>query len=220
MARTRRRMSKTPRKRADWVYRSDIFDEAGALLDGKGTYTPRGTAVSAGVANAVGKVLYDSHNRRSFVTMDAGNVLASLPAPARAEGGRAQMLAVQGQIIVIPSTWSIGSIVNMGFRIVELEADPIDGTASIDAAYTMMAVSAVNAQQCANFANDRDWDWEFRSNRSFETGATMGRWSIPVRFRTRRRLKPNNGYYLYVENAGSVTTTIIPWLRTLVVDEG
>jgi len=220
MARTRRRMTKTPRKRADWVYRPDIFDEAGALLDGKGTYTPRATSVSAGIANAVGKVLYDSHNRRSFATMDAGNVISSLPSYARAEGARAQMLAVKGQIVVVPSTWSAGSIVTLGFRIVELEADPIDGTASIDAAYSMMATSNVNAQQVANFANDRDWDWETRSYRSFETGATMGRWVIPVSFRTRRRLKPNNGYYLYIENAGSVSCSIIPWLRTLVVDEG
>lgn len=220
MARSRRRMARPPRKRADWVYRPDIFDEAGALIDGKGTYSPRSTSVSSGIANAVGKVLYDSHNRLSAVTADAGNVMLQLPRVARAEGSRAQILAVSGQIVVIPSTWSVGTIVTLGFRISEFEQSPLDGTASLDAGYSMLAVTNVQADVAAVWANDRSWDWETRNYRSFETGATPARWVIPVRFRCRRRLKPNMGYFLYMENSGTVSVNVIPWLRTLVVDEG
>lgn len=220
MARSRRRMTKSPRKRgprADWVYRPNVLDDTGAIIDPWGSYDPTTKSVTAGVANASLAVLYDSHNYvGSQIIPIATN--AMLRAPGRAEGARASIKMVEGTLLCTPSTWAIGSQFQLGVRFGIFPQDPFDGALFVDANYSMWQ-NLSQTDNIAYWANDRNWQKEDRFDEVFlENQATFKyRWRFPVR----RSLKPHECYAVYFETAtGSVTVNLRTFFRTLVTDEG
>lgn len=225
MARTRRRMTRSPgrrRRRADWVYRPDIHDSAGALSDDLGSYQPTGSVVTAGIAGSLFKCLYDSHNRvgGSRSPVIAGNFGGPpYPGVMRAEGARAVIHRVQGTVIVTPSVWALGSVYFLGIRFGMFEMDPASPAILIDPLYNMWGQGTAIQSKPAVWANDRMWDREFHHAESFNDNNL--RKNFRFNFRVRRRLPPGWCYGMYVETSvGSETVTVIPLLRTLVTDEG
>lgn len=215
-------MSRTPRRRrerADWVYRSNTFDAAGTLVDGLGTYEASDQPFLAGLGGGA-RVLYDSHNRFTAAQMNPGNInLPGQPRAGRAEGRRAKIRAVQGVVIVRPSTWALGSVIRFGMRFGAFEQDPASPGFLIDPNYSLWSVTTATMFQPAVWANDRNWDHERRLAVTFSDNSQL----FPLRFnfRVNRSLQPNMCYGIYMEStAGSVNLNLQFWLRTLVVDEG
>lgn len=213
---------RSARPRADWTYRSNIHDAAGALVDSLGSYEAIATTLAPGVGSAIFKCLYDSHNRVGGVRKpDAAGAtfFPSMPGPARAEGGKAKILAVQGTLQVTPVTWALGNRYTLGIRFGQFEMDPISPAILIDPLYTMLGVGTLIQSKPAQWANDRNWDREFRHTEVFNDNSQtrMFRFS----FRVRRTLRPNMAYGMFLETSnGSVNVAITPWFRALVSDEG
>jgi len=224
MARTRRKMAKPPRKRrrADWVYRSAVFDSAAGAIDDLYTYAPFTKVLGAGTANANAAILYDSHNYTAATVQglfDAPRV--RVWAPARAEGLRAFIHRVEGLIILRPSVWAAGSILSYGCRFGIYEQDPAVGAFLIDPAYSMWGLGANVQNAPAHWANDRKWQHERRFISSFTSTQTAQPFMLRFSFSVRRSLNPNECYGIYSEAAAeSVTSTEQMWFRTLVSDEG
>lgn len=229
MAKSRRRMTRSPRKRerADWVYRDNVYQAAGPF-DLLGTYTPRGTTIAAGRIGAAGKILYDSKSYINTTTQGTVGLPLPVSGASRAEGSKAKILAVEGMIFFTPSTWALGSTLLAGFRIGIFEQSPISGNIQVDAQYAMWSEDLDVSSNPAIWAN-RPFSWERRVFKRFTVGNEQVAWGLPVSFRTKRTLAPSQCFALYVEGAdasqgltgaSSVTFVIQPWLRTLVVDEG
>lgn len=223
MARSKRRMTKSPRgARADWVFRSDLHDEAGGLIDPFGTYEQAPVSLPAGDTNSVGQVLYDSHNYIANAVAMSANVPIFQPRAARAEGGRARILAVKGVVMITPSQWALGNAYLLGMRFGIFEQDPTSGALLVPAEYNMWGFAGAptqNATKPSVFANQRNWDLEVRFQRAF--GDSGDRFNHLVSFRCRRSLRPHEAYGVYCALApGSTTSAVAFWLRSLVVDEG
>jgi len=226
VARSRRRAkgSRRSKPRADWVYRDHMYDEAGALINSQGTYNNLPTVLAPAPANALGKILYDS---KSFMKHAAGStpfVPLVMAGSARAEGKRAQIMAVQGMISIRPSTWALGSNLVVGIRFGVFEQDPGTGGILVDPSYSMFASFANVALSAANWANDGQWDRERRVYVTFSDNSQV--YNHYFFFRTRRFLKGHECYAVYLEannqsgTTGSVNSNVTLWLRTLVSDEG
>lgn len=203
------------------MYRPNIYLADGSLHDGLGTYKPELTTVTAGLQNAYGGVLYDSKAAMAAPMENLANAaVQGMSAAGRAAGSRARVLRVQGRIYIEPSTWAVGSIVMMGFRIGVFEQDTGSHRMSIDADYTMWTVTTANHTQCATFANmSREHIWETRFMRIF--GSNDVSWTLPIDVRMKRTLRDNEGLFIYSEGeTGAVSTKLQFWLRTLVQDEG
>lgn len=225
MARSRRRMARPPRRartsrpKADWVYRSNVFDAAGGLFDDLGTYAPQYQTLASNTSLA--GVLYDSHNftqtRMRQTAADAPRV--AIYAPARAEGGRAFIHRVVGTMFVTPSNWSLGSQFQFGIRFGIFEQDASVGAFLIDPNYNMCTPGALAIVQPALWANDRKWQHEMREHRTFTDNATIFKYRFA--FSVRRSLAPHECYGFYMENPPAETSTISSkfWFRTLVSDE-
>lgn len=213
----RRGFSRTP---GDWVYRPRLVDDEGAALDSAGSYGARQT-ITAGVGGSGGCILYDSHNFvQENVLFGLGNASITLPSTARAEGGTAKIIRVQGTIFMTPSTWTVGTFIQLGLRFGIWEQDPNGGSIVAPAAYSLWVNNpALGLQNIAAFwANTRAWQREFRVQWFFENN--QQRWVLPFNFAVNRRLKPNECYALWTETqAGSATIELDYWLRTFVADE-
>lgn len=205
--------------RGDWVYRDNIFDEAGSPVDALGTYTPNLSSLTAGIDNAHGKILYDSFNAIHQTAPLAGNIGLSWPRYGRAEGRNPTILAVQGVLLLQPSTWTLGSIFVIGIRFGKFEQDVTTRSLLVDNTYTLWAAPTDMTARPARWANDRSWDREHRDQNQFATGNETVSWKYRFNFRTKRTLKPNECYAMYVETlAGSVTLNARYMFRTLVSD--
>lgn len=226
MARTRRRMARPPgrarrpSRRADWVYRSNTFDTAGALFDDLGTYAPQYQTLVAN--SSLAGVLYDSHNYTATKVRASGAGAQFFPAvwaPARAEGRRAFIHRVVGTMFVTPSNWAIGSQFQFGIRFGIFEQDAAVGAFLIDPNYNMLTAGALAIVQPALWANDRKWQHERRVHRTFTDNSTIFEYRFA--FSVRRSLAPNECYGFYMENPAAETSTIASkfWFRTLVSDE-
>lgn len=220
--RTFRRRSSTPRKRADWVYRGDIHDEAGNPIDTFGTYVPQaGFTQAVGSANATIHWLYDSVNFRKFTATIAGNAPRAMPSSWRAEGGKPLLLRVQGWMSVLPVTWAAGSVVFLGMRFGTFEQSPNTGNAIFPTGYNMWDATGNDSQTANVWANEGRHVREFRRSWSFDIGQTAARMNFTFNFGFRRRLMPNEGFGIYTELAtGTTSAAIVHAFRTLVVDEG
>lgn len=222
MPRTRRRMAKTPRRRerADWVYLGNIHDEAGTLVWAAGTYDAVDFPLLPASGNAVGKILYHSYNFiHHGTTMASPGTLLALPRYSRAEGRNAKIRRVRGMVHIHPSTWAIGSTFRIGFRFGIFEQDAESGFVLIDPLYNMWTNSGNDDVNPQRWANDRNWQHEWRDTRTFSDNSSFFnyRFDFPVN----RTLKPHECYAMYVESAStSVNLVGQSFLRTLVVDEG
>lgn len=222
MARSRRQ-SRARGPRADWVYRGDAFDEEGALFDGAGSYSHIAATLPAAPANAIVQILYDSHNFIANAVQLPGNIPLGMSSAGRAEGHRPLIKWVQGQIMIRPSAWALGSLLGIGFRFGIFEQDPEFGAVLLAPGYAMATSGVTQTQaQDAIFANDRQWQHERRFYTAFGDGGHPALWNQRFSFRVNRRLQPHQCYGVYCEGQGgfSVTTSLTFWLRTLVSDEG
>lgn len=201
------------------MYRMNMRDAAGALIDDLGTYDPAIMLLIPGVATANAAVLYDSHNRIAD-TMPTGGGVPTMPRAARAEGSRAKIIAVEGQMIYAPSVWALGSSFRMGMRFGMFEQDAASGAFLIDPAYSMwITTGGTPMLNPATWANDRQWQHERRWGMSFGDNGQV--FNARFRFKVNRSLQPNFCYGIFLESfAGSVNMTYQLWLRTLVADEG
>lgn len=204
--------------RADWVYRPNVHDAAGGLVDDQGSYEPTVKVLTPGDPAAIAPVLYDSHNYINPSTQ-AGNLPRPVPSSGRAEGGRAFIRRVQGLIIIRPSTWALGSIWRLAMRFGMFEQDPNSGNFLIDPLYAIWSLPTLNNLKPAVWANDRQWQHEWRNAMTFSDNSQM--WVRRFNFRVNRRLNPNMCYGIYVASqSDSVTLTLQFFFRTLVSDEG
>lgn len=217
-------MTRSPGPRPDWVYRSDLHDEAGGLVDPWGTYEQVGAGLVSGYENSIAQVLYDGHNYLGSAAAMAGNVPVFQPRAARAEGGKPKILAVQGVIGAIPSVWALGSVFNLGIRFGVFEQDEVSGAPVFPAEYNMWGYTGAinqNVTKPATFANTRNWDRELRRFEAFNAGGGSIRFNYHFRFKVNRRLRPHECYAVYLETqGGSSTLSTVFFLRTLVADEG
>jgi len=223
MARTKRRMAKAPRARrpkADWVFRPNIADDAGNVIDAVGSYTPElSKTIVQTFTGAIGLVLYDSQNRIKDVVAQ-GFIPALFPRAARAEGHRARILRVVGLLAFTPSVWALGSSYFLGIRFGMFEQNSGTGQVVVPTNYHMWGNGSVAPDQtAARYANDGLWQVERRTIVRFnDNNSTL---NVPFAFRVNRSLRPDQCYAVYIETAsGSVNVTCNPTLRTLVSDEG
>lgn len=211
---------RAPRKKGDWVYRGDIHDSAGGLIDNFGTYVPgAGFVQVAGSANATIHWLYDSANYRKY-SVTVGGTTTGMPSFHRAEGQKPLLLRVQGWISFTPSTWAAGSTFFLGMRLGIFEQNQNTGNALFAAAYNMWNYAATDAISAAAFANDsriiRDW----RMVKSFADAGTPIRYNLYLNVKMRRRMNPTDGLGIYLETAtGSTNLVVVSALRTFIVDE-
>lgn len=233
MARTRRRPSRasSSRVKADWVYRGiidvpgDSVDEAWWVEGDLSSYSNGISTLTTGITNARAWVLYDSTNFLNVLVNQYNTPLGDqsvgvMGRAARAEGSGALILRTQGQILVRPSTWALGSVMLFGMRLGVFEQDPQTGSLLLDPQYTMMNASSSWSTAAAVWANTRDWVWERRFYSTFDSQRPSW-FHIDVNWKGRRRLKPHQCWALYVEaDTGSVNTTWRRSLRSLVADEG
>lgn len=212
-------MSRGPK--ADWVYRPNIYDDAGSPFDTFGTYSPWPTVLTSGQNNAEGLILYDSHNYLNKV-VSFGNIPIPFANAARAEGSRAKVIAVEGHMTVVPSAWAVGTVFQLGMRFGIFEQDAVGGFVLVDTNYNMFFQTALTQLHPAVHANTRLWQREFRRREDFIEN--RGSFTYRFRFRVNRFLNPNQCYAIYLEssttNPSSVNLSLTPWFRTLVADEG
>jgi len=207
------------RQRADWVYRGYEYDEeGGAVLDhetyGNSVFTLSGTTPAAGV-------LYDSRAYLMESTTRGGGPGAMLKA-GRAEGGRRpHIIRVQGYIFPEPTTWAVGSLIEVAFRIGIFEQDIPTGdviTPSID--WTMWNNVGLLPEQSATWANMRRQNlWERRIRRRFSTSNDQAASTIIVNATISAKLNEEECLAIVGQCSGaSVDMRGQWWLRSLVVD--
>lgn len=211
---------------ADWVYRDHVYDDTGALIAAAGTYSNQPFTLTAGVANAQGKVLYDSHNYiKQGVQLTAGAMIP-FGSQGRAEAGRATILGYEGILAITPTTWAAGTNIRLGVRVGVFEQDAGTGFFLVDPAYTMFTSSPNLSLNASAWANSRTWVEERRVYRAFSTSNDQALQVLRFRRRCRRRLNPHEcfGMFLEINNqagtTGGVNMEGTLWMRTLVSDEG
>lgn len=214
-------MARPPRRpKADWVYRNCIYDDAGALQEGLGSYDPAVTTLTPGPITASGKVLYDSNNRLAYVA-DVAGVGLPYVRNMRAEGRNPLCLRVQGVVLIQPTTWAIGNAYNLCMRLMVNEQSAIDSAMTLDTAYSAFQVIGSPMNTPATWANSKNLIAEKRIFHAFSGGNDTERKAIRWDVRFRRSLKSNEALFLYSETeTASVNLRMFFWLRTLVVDEG
>jgi len=221
----RRRSNRRPtkrRSRRDWVYRNDgaALTTGGIVIltaDELGTYTPNPLVI--GQDDTAGLILYDSRNYLRAMTHGGAGTLGAINMGARAAGKRAQLHWVSGMLFVTTSSWALGSVMRVGFRIGIFGQSISGGNLEAPAGYSMFTNPGEST--VADFANQqRANQWEKRVAHAFsaDTGAIFG---IPVSTRVRGSLNDDECLALFVEGGSdTVGLSIVPWLRTLVTDEG
>lgn len=209
------------RPRADWVYRPDLYDDLGNVVDGAGTYTVNVKSMTPGVETARALILYDSENRLAMLARYTTQATVEYPRAARAEGRGPLILGVEGHIEFFPTTWALGVEHHFGWRIAIVEQDPNAPTVYFPPGYNMLLASTIAGDQAAIYRNSGNILWERHTFHRFGAGNDVTSWHLVVKLRCRRRLLPYQCLALYMEGrAGTVTGGMRPWLRTLVSDEG
>lgn len=234
MPRRRRGASRMPRRRADWVYRSNarILGTGVNTNDTAGSYDQSVNSLTTGVANAVILSLYDSYNFFAQLTrggVGSGGAVGSqgvLGRQARAEGRKPLIHAVEGQMFIQPQSWVLGSQMSLGLRLGIFEQD-IAGAALLDVAYSMFQPEAAAPGSVpSQFANDSRCNiWERRYFKPFGDSSTTPNINIRIRVRFKRALSAHEMLGMYVEapsSAGGLASVGLryqSWLRTLVSDD-
>lgn len=211
------------RQRADWVYRPNMFDDTGALIDQQGTYDQTIATITPGVVNSQAFWLYDSVNRLKQLGAIGGANFVQVPRVARAEGRNPLVLAVELTMFITPSTWALGSQFRHGIRLMTIDQDPDDGLALFNAEYTMWDAAGAGLPRAAIFANEKNLWREWRFARFFNNDSTTPIWAFYGRWRGRRSIRPEQGLALFHQTDNTAATTTLQiqrWCRTLVVDEG
>jgi len=124
--------------------------------------------------------------------------------PEQSKGQEAY--AVRGTIIMVPSTWAIGSQFHILFRIVCKQVAYGPGPVSIeDPAYSLVQ---------PQFANER-FCWQRVVQQTQVTGNAQE--TISVNWTGKQRIKEDEALWLYAENQSGVTMTVQLrfYLRTL-----
>lgn len=224
MARSKKRTfrrRKSDGRKADWVYRGDIHDGAGGVIDSFGSYVPGlGFVQAAGSPQATIHWLYDSSLYRKFATSVGGNVPLVMPPAMRAEGRKPLILRVQGWMSVLPTAWVAGTVVFLGMRFGVWDQSPNTGNGIFQANYNMWDNALNDNAAPATFANFGNYVREFRKSWSFDIGQTASRVNFTFNFACRRAMLPHQGFGIYTELApGSTACSIVHAFRTLVVDE-
>lgn len=211
---------------ADWVYRDNVFDEAGALVNAGASYSNTEVSIAAGAPATRVQILYDSHNYMKQGVQLAAGAMVPFGSQGRAEGGRATILGYEGMVAMRPSTWAAGSAIRLGFRVGVWEQDADLGLVLVDPVYSMWGNFANTALNASAWANNREWVEERRIYKTFASANDQALFCTYFRRRCRRRLRPHKCFAIWgeVNNAagtvGGVTTLCTYWLRTLVSDEG
>jgi len=207
--------------RADWVYRPNMFDDTGALIDQQGTYDSTVSPLPSGPDNSQAFWLYDSVNRLKQLGASGGAAFVQVPRAARAEGRNPLVLAVQIWICMTPSVWALGNAFRTGIRLMTVDQDPDDGLALFNAEYTMWNPAAAGTPRAAVFANEKNLIREWRYARAFSDNGNM--FVFRAFWRGRRTLRPEQGLALFMQTDNSnesVTLNKQFFCRSLVVDEG
>lgn len=220
MARTRRRMARPPRtrRRADWVFRNDLFDIAGAPIDQSGSYVPeRSKVITPAAVNGTVFWLYDSHNLQNYV--EFGGVGAQPIAKGmwrRSEGRQAKVLRVRGEMSFTPSVWALGSSYFLGVRFGIFQQNADSGLALLPVTYNIWGVAGFqDVDSPARYANDGAWQHQRMTIVRFNDNNATLNWTF--NFAVNRSLRPNMGYGVYIETAtGSVNLTVNSRLYSLV----
>lgn len=227
-------MKRRPRQRFDWVYRGliGVPGDEGEPGDGwfntasLASYHSLATTITAGRTGATAIILYDSVNRLSTLANTWNNALGSatvgaLSRAARAEGRKALVKRVQGQVLFRPSSWALGNVMTFGWRLGVYEQDSAVGSLLLDAEYSIFDNTLEWSTHIAVWANDHGNIAERRYFKGFRSDDPAPGIMVPFDIRFRRSLPPNMCLALYMEvGTSSVNITHQPWLRTLVHDEG
>lgn len=220
MAKSRRpqRRGRKPRMRGDWVFRGVNYDTAGAVVDDFGSYQAVTKNVTGGPAGANICILYDSANYQRVA--QGGQFVSTYAARAhRAEGPHPLIKRVRGTIIFRPSTWALGSSVEIGLRFGVFEQVPDGGGIFLDPEYNMWTAVPSSDATPAVWANRRDWVREVHWREDFLENRLS--WTKFYNFAVNRRLLPHQCFAAYIEtNTGSPTLVVQPWLSSYVIDEG
>lgn len=190
----------------------------GTSADTLGTYGVGNRSQSTGVANATVLWLYDSHDRMQYTASGTVSAqLGRLPPAARAEGKRPVIHMTQGFFEVEPQSWAANGQLHWGWRLGAWEQDPFTGLVSLNVSYNMWGR---NPPSTADYWADVGIHVrEGRVYRAFNAEITAPSWVIPIFWKGRWRLRPNEGWGIYIEGE---TTNIRydTWFRSLVSDEG
>lgn len=188
------------RRRFDWVYRDDIYDDTGALIETGGSYSSAVGNITGGPLSAAIKILYDSSNYIARVIGAGGVVPAIYGSAGRAEGRKPFIAFSHGTVFFTPSTWALGNIAAIGIRMAKFEQDPISGQVLIDPSYTMWSRTNQVGINPANHANSQPWYAERRIIRGFTENSAQ--FSARLAARVRTSLEPHQCLALWFENPG------------------
>lgn len=166
--------------------------------------------------------LYDS-DRYIQRTVTEGVNTAMLPAAARPSGERARCYAVQGDLIIEPSSWAVSNSCRLAMRIGILEQDPLDGAYIAVPGYSIWGVGTFQDQPAQvalgsfnlwqglfirGFANDQPALWHVKIFARLNGGKGV-------------TLAPNYGLAWQMEEQnGTINPRVQMRLRTLVSDDG
>lgn len=218
----KRRFTRKPRVKADWVFRNDLYDVGGNAIDASGSYVPNVSKVLVpGFASGTVFWLYDSYNLDMQSEFAGGGAQPIAKGKwRRSEAANPKILRVSGEMSFTPSVWALGSSYFLGVRFGIFTQDAYTGLALFDQRYNLWGTTNVteDQQQPARFANDRSWQHQRMTIVRFNDNNATLNWLF--NFRVNRRLRPDEGYGVYVETAvGSVNLTVNNRLRTLVADD-
>lgn len=227
MARSRRRaVSRRPRRKTDWVYRSNMYGLGGGAtplqqVDIQGTYEWSVRGLTAGYGTSQVLWLVDAQDREwSIAPYSATGVAATMQSKAaKPAARRTKCLFVEGHIYFEPTTWAVGNLMAVGARIVAMEQDILTGFAVLDADYTMWnnGMAGPGRGAAAIYANDRQLNmWEKRMYKAF-TSNNEALMVMHIRARLNWALQPHHGLGILLEaESTSVNLRYQTWLRTLV----
>lgn len=231
------------RVRKDWVYRPaghrlpdetvnagqglGAFEGLGASL---GSYDRQVVTMATGVAASQARILYDSTNRIAvgMGSLDSETRTTTwFTRAARAEGKKARVFAVQGFLHCEPTTWTLGNVMAIGWRLGVYDQDPESGFIEVPTEYSMWENGSAGVgtpfATPAMWANDGRWVKEDRRIKVFSSGDEAPQMRIPIYWRSARgiTLRGRESFALYLElGATAVQMRIQTWLRSLVSDEG
>lgn len=188
MARSKKMSRSRKRRKLDWVVNSDTYGTAGNL--------PNATQVA--LALTIPKFMQTATTFSGFVQ------IPSYYLPEQ-DGGQ-EAYAVRGHYRLSPGTWAAGSLFRVMLRIVvKPMAYDTQFLVVDDPNYSLFVPEFANEQLV----------WQRYHYEQFGGGDYGEVYPLNISFK--RRIKPDEALFLYVENQTGVTQTVIfePFLRTL-----
>jgi len=184
-----RKSRRTKRVRLDWV-------------QNERSYAGQPTDIAPGLALAAAAPLVYSHQTTlGWYGTDAGagpTQLSQAAFPNRSD--RIVVRAVRGQFFVSPITgWTTISGRFYGLRLAALPSEPDFADVVVPPDYSMF-VHPLNGPQEYIYADDR-FLWERRFMRTFDSTNVNPIWATDIHWSGRCVLQPDEGLYLYIENA-------------------